>query len=145
MELDRFRHNLKRSDDEAKRIIDKIPVMKDLLTDYKSDLFGSCDNTSGILYLSRLDTQKQKSKNVSEVAEENGDSDMIYASNSEVKNRQNDKTVAMTDTIRDKKRRYAMSLSTLAAKPEKREVIVKEGAVTSLIELSQIFDIPIKR
>jgi hypothetical protein len=36
-------------------------------------------------------------------------------------------------------------LCTLAAKPAKREVIVNEGAVSSLIELSQINDLPIKR
>jgi hypothetical protein len=145
MELERFRHNLRRSDDEAKIIIDKIPVMRDLLTDYKSDLFGSCDNTTGILYLSRLNTEKKKSKNISEVAENDGESNLAYSNDSEEKKRQYDKEVAMTDTIRDKKRRYAMSLSTLAAKPDKREVIVKEGAVGSLIELSMIFDIPIKR
>jgi len=144
MELERFRHNLRRSDDEAKLIIDKIPVMRELLTDYKSDLFGSSDNTSGILYLSRLNTDK-KSKKISEVAEDDGDTDITFSIDSEEKQRQLDKKVAMTDAIRDKKRRYAMSLSTLAAKPNKREVIVNEGAVSSLIELSEIYDIPIMR
>ena len=144
MELDRFRHNLRRSDEEAKHIIDKIPVMRAMLTEYKSDLFGSSDNTSGILYLSRLDTDK-KSKKISEVAEDDEEAHITHHINSEEKQRQLDKKVTMTDAIRDKKRRYAMSLCTLAAKPAKREVIVNEGAVSSLIELSQINDLPIKR
>ena len=145
MELERFRQNMRRTDEEAKFIIDKIPIMQNLLTNHKNDLFGGQDNTNGILYLSRLNAQKQKSKNVSEVAEDEMDSDLPNSIDSDEQKRQNDKKVAMTDTIRDKKRCYAMSLSTLAAKPEKREVIVSEGAVRSLIELSQIPDLPIKR
>lgn len=145
MELERYRHNLRRTDDEARIIIDKIPVMRSMLTNYKSDLFGSTDNTSGILYLSRLNTDKKKSKKISEVAEDDEETNIASSIDSEEKQRQLDKKVAMTDIIRDKKRRYAMSLSTLAAKPEKREVIVSEGAVSSLIELSQLVDIPIKR
>jgi hypothetical protein len=51
----------------------------------------------------------------------------------------------MSVSTREKKRRFAMSLSTLSMKPHKREVIVVEGAIPALIDLSSLHDVPIRR
>lgn len=53
--------------------------------------------------------------------------------------------VSVTSTVvskqsYEKKRRYAMSLATLAAKPEKRIFMVNEGAITLLLDLSNSHD-----
>mmetsp|Transcript_35139 Transcript_35139/g.77450 ORF Transcript_35139/g.77450 Transcript_35139/m.77450 type:complete len:379 (+) Transcript_35139:197-1333(+) len=45
-----------------------------------------------------------------------------------------------TSSNTEKKKRYALSLATLAAKPSKRVTIVNEGAITVLIELSSMYD-----
>jgi hypothetical protein len=146
MELDRYRKKTVATREETRSIIDGIPTMRDMFIKYPAytgDLFGDYDNTNGILYLSRLNADEfrpPKKKNDSDTDEENDTATAVATEETKATG-----VVAMTSSTRDKKRRFAMSLSTLAMKPHKRAVIVEEGAVTSLIDLSQLNDIPIKR
>lgn len=131
--------------DEARGIVYGIPALRnmfDRFPDYKGDLFGDSDNSNGILYLSRLNADEHRpTKNIN--YDEDGDIDETLIENKEETKLTN--TITMSASTRDKKRQFAMSLSTLATKSHKRYTIVEEGAVSSLIDLSLIDDIPIRR
>jgi hypothetical protein len=132
------------SAEQAKGIICGIPALKEMFgryPDYKGDLFGDFDNTEGILYLSRLNTVEHPATHDHD--DRDGEVNLGFVENQE--ETKSTSTVAMTAATRDKKRQFAMSLSTLAMKPSKRELIVEEGAVTSLIDLSLIDDVIIRR
>ena len=131
--------------DEAKGVVYGIPALRnmfDRFPDYKGDLFGDNDNSNGILYLSRLNTNEHRPAK-SDIYDEDGENDITLIESKEEAKIGN--VITMSTSTRDKKRQFAMSLSTLAAKPHKRHTIVEEGAVTSLIDLSLIDDIPIRR
>jgi hypothetical protein len=133
------------SSDQARGIIQSIPALKNMFEkypDYKGDLFGDFDNSQGILYLSRLNTVEHR-PTTNDDDDRDGEVDLGYIENLE--ETKSTSTVAMSASTRDKKRQFAMSLSTLAMKPHKREVIVEEGAVSSLNDLSLIDDVIIRR
>ena len=145
MELDKYIKKTVASSDETRDIIHGIPPLRDMFLPfpaYKGDLFGDYDNTNGILYLSRLNADEFRPPKKDDSGMDGGNESTSTVRTEETKTTG---TVAMTASTRDKKRRFAMSLSTLAMKPYKRAVIVDEGAVFSLISLSQLNDIPIKR
>eukprot|EP00602_Paraphysomonas_sp_CaronLab_P011187 CAMPEP_0185041812 /NCGR_PEP_ID=MMETSP1103-20130426/41587_1 /TAXON_ID=36769 /ORGANISM="Paraphysomonas bandaiensis, Strain Caron Lab Isolate" /LENGTH=1453 /DNA_ID=CAMNT_0027581715 /DNA_START=6 /DNA_END=4367 /DNA_ORIENTATION=+ len=133
------------TDSEAKDIIGSIPVLRDMFLNYPAytgDLFGDHDNTDGILYLSRLNADDHRpTKTV--YSGDDGDNDPELTVDKE--ETKSSSSIKMTASTRNKKRRFAMSLTTLAMKPHKRHIIVEEGAVPALIDLSQLNDAPIKK
>jgi hypothetical protein len=135
-----------KTDEEAREIIANIPTLRDMFLnypDYKGDLFGDHDNTNGILYQSRLHANEHRP------TKSTGNLDLDGETNSkapkDVVVTQETADITLTTSARNKKRKFAMSLATLAAKPHKREKIVSQGAVLSLIDLSQLNDVPIRK
>lgn len=134
------------SSDQARNIIQSIPALRTMFEgypDYKGDLFGDYDTTLGMLYLSRLNTVEHR-PTTHDDDEHDGEVNNNYSEGAHIETKSTS-TVTMTASTRDKKRQFAMSLSTLAMKPHKREIIVEEGAVASLNDLSTIDDVIIRR
>jgi hypothetical protein len=88
------------------------------------------------MYLSRFNKDEEDLPKVKEKSQKAADVEGVSFVET---NKTLDSNVSST-TNHDKKRRYALSLATLAAKPAKRFTIVHEGAIPTLIELSQIHD-----
>jgi hypothetical protein len=142
----RIRPRAGKTDEEAKDIIDNIPALRDMFgnfPDYKGDLFGDHDNTNGILYQSRLHSNDHRRP------AQSANLDLDGGTNSDLRQAEVIATeatdVALTTSARNKKKKFAMSLATLAAKSHKREKIVSQGAVSSLIDLCKLNDISIRK
>jgi hypothetical protein len=104
---------------------------------YKGDLFGAFDNSGGMLYLSRIHYGTSPAKKFVVVSSERAQRNSVIA---DERKRDVAAPVWRNPHALDRKRRFAVSLSTLAAKPEKRRLIVKEGALPVLIKLAQLRD-----
>ena len=141
----RIRRTAGKTDEEAREIIHSIPVLRDMFLDYpdyKGDLFGEHDNTNGMLYQSRLHSNDHRPTKSADL-DLDGEIDSNITKAEVIAQETND--VTLTTSALHKKRKFAMSLATLAAKPYKREKIVAQGAVLSIIDLSQLNDIPIRK
>lgn len=141
----RIRRTAAKTDEEAREIINNIPVLRDMFVDYpdyKGDLFGEHDNTNGMLYQSRLHANEHRPTKSADL-DLDGEIDSNITKAEVIAQETND--ITLTTSTRHKKRKFAMSLATLAAKPHKREKIVAQGAVLSIIDLSQLNDIPIRK
>lgn len=133
------------SSEQARNIIQSISALRTMFEgcgDYKGDLFGDYDTTHGMLYLSRLNTVEHRPTTHDD--EQDGEINKNYDEGAQIETKSTS-TVTMSASTREKKRQFAMSLSTLAMKPHKREIIVEEGAVASLNDLSAIEDVIIRR
>ena len=120
--------------------------IKNLFKPYKGDVFSTGgDNSDGLLYLSRMNVASDPKKKDEEEREklrrelEKANSiDLANLSNNE---RKLSKSVEVKNLhLRDKKRRFAISLATLASKPGKREQIVKQGCIETLVNLAKLQD-----
>eukprot|EP01032_Pedospumella_encystans_P018996 gene18996-21608_t len=125
---------------EAGEILARIPTLKKILgSNSKIELDRTKVDSSGFMLLSRYnkeddDTPKIKEK-VQKVASEEDGEEVDH-----VQQKTAEPTGANNSSNNEKKKRYALSLATLASKPHKRQVIVNEGAITVLIELSSVYD-----
>ena len=109
---------------------------------YQGDLFGHRDYTDGILYLSRINAEARRPANkVDEGTDGAKDTDDPKKS----QETKSERTTTMTSHNREKKRRFAMSLATLASKSSKRVKMCQDGAIQALIKLSTLNDSAIKR
>eukprot|EP01041_Mallomonas_annulata_P001580 gene1580-3053_t len=129
---------------EVKEIVHSIPHLKAMFKsiNYEGDLFGSRDYTDGILYLSRVNLGGHHPQ-TGDLNNPDGEKDT-----EDTKDLQEIKSESATTTLSfnlEKKRRFAMSLATLAAKANKRVKMCEDGAIQSLIKLSAINDTPIRR
>lgn len=141
MELDRYHKRLQNSDEEIYDLIRRIPQLKTLVTAEKPSILIQ-DNTNGILYLSRLNADEHRPAKKSD---DDSDRDMEASLSASSVVSKSTNPAEISQKIRKKKRRFAYSLATLALKPEKRHVIVKEGAIDVLQELSCLNDMPTRR
>jgi hypothetical protein len=107
---------------------------------YKGDLFGTNGNKSGgLLYLSRMNVEEdpvvmQKAKLEKQKKQE------IMDNFVQEERRLSKGADAKNLHMRDKKRRFAISLATLSSKADKREGIVADGAIPTLVKLSKMSD-----
>lgn len=115
----------------------KIKLRTTAFKPYQGDLFGAFDNSGGMLYLSRIHYGTSPAKKfVMAPTMRNRKSDLP----SEIDKRREAAPVWRNPHAIDRKRRFAVSLSTLAAKPDKRKAIVKEGAIAVLLKLACMRD-----
>lgn len=143
----RIRRRAGKTDDEAREIISNIPVLRDMFVnypDYKGDIFGDQDNTNGILYQSRLHANEHRPIHTGDHSDTDGETNFRITKDI-VQKTSATADITLTKAAIEKKRKFAMSLATLAAKPHKREKIVSQGAVLSIIDLCQLDDIPIRK
>lgn len=136
-----------KSNEEAREIISNIPVLRDMFLnypDYKGDIFGDHDNTNGILYQSRLHANDHRPTHTGDHSDPDGETSFNITKDI-VQKSSATHDVTITKSALEKKRKFAMSLATLAARPHKREKIVSQGAVLSIIDLCQLNDIPIRK
>jgi hypothetical protein len=119
----------------------KIPGLNNILAGTeKVALDKTKGDSSGFMFLSRYSKEDDESPKLKERAQ-----NKVAATEGgeEAGQGVQQKTTEPTSNAGqnyEKKKRYALSLATLASKPSKRLVIVNEGAITVLIELSQIYD-----
>lgn len=130
---------------EIKDIIGSIPALHSLLSEPPLDsTFFFHQSTDSLLYSSRFNNKgvdkKLKTENLKEeILNFSGSGDELEVDKSVVEN-----SILSEDAIQsqsssqniDKKRRFAMSLATLASKPHKRALIIAEGAIAVIINLS---------
>ena len=121
---------------DAEEALKRITAIKGLFKDSKSVPNKSFE-TAGFMYLSRFNkdednvtkTREKVTKSVeSEELSVAGDSKSIESAHT------------FTQNSSEKNRKYALSLATLATKPNKRINIVNEGAINVLLELAQLHD-----
>lgn len=153
--------NARTTDEEAKSIIDGIKNIQTLRrvetgTDEPSPIQADPgDQTDALMYLSRMGYRDsfQRSPNRPKQAVDPEGELPVSSTAQEVSGRGvvaiETEAVSLTsaqlsDQMRDQKRRFAKSLETLSTKQEKRKLIVDDGAVGVLVELSEINDGPIK-
>lgn len=138
---------------EAKDVINKISSLKGLLAPVNEDgapiYRDDGNNSRGFLYKSRFNKEIPITK-VKNIKVKNNTTDIVFEesedSNGNVKFHLEESLPTLKPTKHlDKKRRFAMSLASLASKQEKRLSAVKEGAIGALIELSIINDIFVQR
>lgn len=116
----------------------KVKLRTKAFKPYQGDLFGAFDNSGGMLYLSRIHYGTSPSKKFV-MAPTLRSHKSSPTSDSERRRDQNAPVWRNPHTV-ERKRRFAVSLSTLAAKPEKRRSIIKEGAIAVLLKLSAMRD-----
>ena len=136
------RLNHKRGEDPvAGEILSKIPALKSVLAhSSKIALDKTKGDSAGFMFLSRYNKGVDESPKIREKAHK--------VANAEEEGEEVERGIqpkateptANTGNNYEKKKRYALSLATLASKPSKRLTIVNEGAITVLIELSAIYD-----
>ncbi|GMI46689.1 hypothetical protein TrCOL_g1637 [Triparma columacea] len=116
--------------------------IKGLFKPYKGDLFGTNGNKSGgLLYLSRMNVEDDPKVKAKTEAETKKRMELLQAMQQERESLNSNKAKDPKDAhIREKKRRFAMSLATLASKHEKRHGIVEAGAIVTLATLSKTPD-----
>ena len=146
-------YNRRMSTSEIKEIVSAIPALRELFIDaIEENTVFFTESTDSLMYSSRFNNKGFDKKLKTELFKEKivlpSDSD----DDSEVEH-QEIESVSTKDVLPsgssslniDKKRRFAMSLATLASKPQKRKTIVKEGAISVLISLSSNPDELIQR
>lgn len=147
-------YNRRVSTTEIKEIISAIPALRELFMDSISEntVFFT-ESTDSLMYSSRFNNKGIDRKLKTELFKEKI---VMLSSDSEddfVAERHEVESVSVKELLPsgssslniDKKRRFAMSLATLASKPSKRKTIVKEGAISVLISLSSNPDELIQR
>ena len=134
----------KRDNPEAVEALKRMPSLKKILQDTPNVKKRGGGNSRGFMYLSRFSKEessvstKTKEKVQHSVADDDLDNESITHVDQEIFMQESG--TVNSSSINEKKRRYALSLATLAAKPEKRATIVNEGAVAVLIDLSTMHD-----
>lgn len=152
------------TDEEAKSIINGIKSIKSLRRfvpegepppPTKTD---PGDQTDAIMYLSRMGFRAAfgNSPNRLDKTSVDAEGDLVVkssenesigwgaAASQDVDETSSQASKSLTDQVRDQKRRFAKSLETLSMKQEKRKLIVDDGAVSVLVELSELPDTQIK-
>jgi len=152
--------------DETKNIIQKIPALNGMFT----RLHANFDSTSGkdpyvpeeqdeerstmaLTYMSRLssdlwgDVGKKYAEPEEHTHEQKGPQQSVHSISQTVDfggvpGDLNTRSVSSAEGVSKlmKRRRIALSLATLASKPDRLETIVNEGAIGAIIELSSISD-----
>ena len=104
------------------------------------------DNSEGLLYLSRMNVADDPKKKDEEAREKlrlakEKENNMLLAKGDDMNDRKLSKSIEVKNLhLRDKKRRFAISLATLASKPQKRQDIVKQGCIETLVNLAKLQD-----
>jgi hypothetical protein len=131
----------KRSENpDAQEVLSRIPALKTVLaSSNKVALDKTKLESAGFMLLSRFSKEDDESPKVKERQHKVTNAEGGDEADLSVQQKAAEPT-ATTGHNYEKKKRYALSLATLASKPHKRMVIVNEGAITVLIELSQIYD-----
>lgn len=132
----------------AAEAIEKIGALKGIFHDEPPPKDFGKDETKGIILLSRFKSDPVENIADDPIFEKNGRSkDNEEAEDNSVTSTEltDATTSGMSHQNRLKRRRLAMSFATLAAKPWKREKIVKEGAIPALIDLSALNDAQMQR
>ena len=118
--------------------------VKKLFKPYKGDLFGSGgEKSGGLLYLSRMhpdsdpERERRKRTTTTNKSDEETEKDAALPTHSEI-------PAEMIQHLRDKKRRFALSLATLSTKPQERDHLVSEGAIPALVALTREPDVVTK-
>lgn len=128
---------------EAQEVVKKNEYLQNIFRD-KTIPSGTGDHR-GFMYLSRY---KDEADTIDALQKEAESNDKVVESFSVAKNVSDDvvtttvvasEPTAVTHNI-EQKRKYAMSLATLAKKEDKRILIVDEGAIPVLIELAALSD-----
>jgi hypothetical protein len=130
---------------ETLDLINRIPVLQNLFC-HRRDTSGDDSNAAdGVMYLSRfhkdtvdVDVVKTKKATIE-------DSELTAGITEAETQEEKERIEILSVQNRQEKRRLAMSLATLAAKKDKRELIVKDGAIHTLIALAQVNDKVIQR
>lgn len=129
------------TDSEAMEIIQKISAIKDMFREDGESIVlarrGAEDSSAGFLYLSRFN--KNANQITKKESEEDHKESGVVDNNDVEEAAQVDVTIKPTQN-REKKRRFAMSLASLASKAEKRVEIVNDGAIQTLNSLSTVAD-----
>lgn len=127
------------TNEETKELVRKNPVLRNLFP--KKGVVWHCSQDTlmeGFLTSSRFINPElslnHKSTKVTTAHEENVDDDSDIDSTFT-----SDHNVNQT-SHKDQKRKFAISLATLSAKPYKRSTIIKDGGIKTLLELSNISD-----
>ena len=139
---------------EINDIVSGIPALRELFTDAaeENSVFFQ-ESTDSLMYSSRfnnkgiekkLKTEMFKEKIAAPSSDTDDDSESDQRHVESLSTRENLPSGSSAQNI-DKKRRFAMSLATLASNPLKRTTIVKEGAISVLISLSSNPDELIQR
>ena len=127
-------------DPEAGEALARIPALKTVLANCsKVALDKSKGDRAGFMNLSRYNKEDNESPKVRERAQKVASAEEGEESDHGVQMKTTEPTANAGNNY-EKKKRYALSLATLASKPSKRSVIVNEGAITVLIELASIYD-----
>ena len=126
-------------DPQAAELLSQIEILRQLFPDggKKKNEFDS-DGTNGILYLSRFSSNTSQS-DTGETEKKKKVNKNLVQDNSSNENEQKDspaKSVSINSQSREKKRQYAISLVTLASKPENRIKMYEDGCMAILIELA---------
>ena len=130
---------------EIKEIVGSIPALRELLTEalQESAIFFQ-ESTDSLMYSSRfnnkgiekkLKTEHFKEKVVLQ-SDSGDDSDQEHFETESTSSAKEAMPSGSSSLNLDKKRRFAMSLATLASRPHKRAVIIEEGAISVIISLS---------
>ena len=130
---------------EIKDIIGSIPALHSLLSEPQLDsTFFFHQSTDSLLYSSRFNNKgidkKLKTENLKvEVLDFSDSGDELEVGNFEAESSLLSEDALQSQSSSqniDKKRRFAMSLATLASKSQKRALIIDEGAIAVIISLS---------
>lgn len=116
-----------------------IKGIKTLFKPYKGDLFATGgDHSGGLLYLSRMNVDDNPKKKEEPVKKERPPpSESENQASQERDSRQAKLLETRNLHLRDKRRRFAISLATLSSKASKRPSIVADGAIAALVKLSR--------
>lgn len=139
---------------EIKEIVGSIPALRELLTEalQESAIFFQ-ESTDSLMYSSRFNNKgiekKLKTEHFKEkvvLQSDSGDESDLENFETESASSAKDAMPSGSSSLNlDKKRRFAMSLATLASRPHKRAVIIEEGAISVIISLSSNSDDFIQR
>lgn len=119
-----------------------LALMKGMVSkQYTGDLFSQYDNTDGMLYLSRL-IPGGPASTLSQTDRAKVKDSRFQTSNADAEKKRSLSGVGtwkLTHSL-ERKKRFALSLSSISAKPEKREQIVREGAIAVILKLATVRD-----
>ncbi|CAM9371670.1 unnamed protein product [Discosporangium mesarthrocarpum] len=119
-------------------VINSLETVKGLFKPYRGDLFGNSgtDNTDGMLYLSRLDPSRDPKKATESISEEMKRRSLAMLGGNEGVPVQAEEE-AHRAAGEERRRRFAISLATLASKPWKQAEVVAKGGIHALARLSR--------
>jgi hypothetical protein len=148
--------NRRVSTSSIRNIVDSIPALQELFSDgMKENTIFFQDNSLSLMYSSRFNNKGVDHKSKTEVTKEKivleSDSDEeaqienLYLNEVESVLVKESMPFGSSSLNIDKKRRFAMSLATLASKDFKRKTLIKEGAISVLISLASNPDELIQR